>query len=114
MRESAKNRVTTATMRFIDFSSVIAMRWWFGYLIAWLALVQELLFFLLLMSLSGTLRIERFHLAFLGCRKLRQMPNKQNQLPAVLVFLVCAPSRHSREPDAVVNCVVKLSVAQVL
>jgi len=65
MRETVNNNVTTAIVRFIIFSSVIVVRWWFACRIAWLTFVQELLFFYFLLFLPWTLRIERFHLALL-------------------------------------------------
>src|SRR5260370_27489934 len=73
IRESANNRVTTATMRFIMFSSVIVVRWWFGCRIAWLVFVQELLFFYFLLFLPWTLRIERLHLTLLRYLQLRHV-----------------------------------------
>src|SRR5882724_11116002 len=42
------------------------------------------------------------------------MSDKPNQLPAVLVFLVRTPGRHSRQPDAVMDRVVKFSIRQAL
>jgi len=42
------------------------------------------------------------------------MPNEQDQLPAVFVLLLRAPSRHPREPDAVVNGVIQRPIGQAL
>src|SRR5882762_9737052 len=114
-RERANNRITITTMRFIIFSSLFSVvRWWFGCLITGLVFVQELLFLQFFLLLSRTFRVERFHLSFLRRRKLRKVSDQHNQLPAVLVFLVRTPGRHSREPDAVVNRVVKLPIGQIL
>src|SRR5581483_2343046 len=93
---------------------MILMRWWFRCLMAGLTFVQELLFFLFLLFLSWTLGIQRFHFAFLRGGELGQMSYEKHQLPAVLVFLVRAPGRHSGDPDAVLNGVVKFPIGQVL
>ena len=42
------------------------------------------------------------------------MPYEHHELPAIVVFLRRAPRRHSSEPNAVVNGVVKLSIREVL
>src|SRR6266581_1646788 len=93
---------------------MIVVRWSFGCRLAGLASVQELLFFLFLLSFSRTPRIERFHLTLLRWRELREMPYKHHQLPAILVFLLRAPGRHSGKPNAIVDDIVDLSVREVL
>lgn len=42
------------------------------------------------------------------------MPNKKNQLPAVVVLAGAAPCGHAREADAVVDDVINLPVCEVL
>jgi hypothetical protein len=87
---------------------------WFGCLICWLAFVQKLLFFLLLLFLSGTLWIERLHLAFLDWRELGQVPYEHDELPAIVVFPFRAPGRHTGKPNAIVDDVVDLAVREIL
>src|SRR5438128_8620920 len=86
----------------------------FCFLIAGLTLVQKLLLFQFLLLLSWTFRIKRLHLAFLVCSKLRQMPYEQDQFPAVVIFSLRPPGRHSGKPNAVVDDVVDLSIREVL
>src|SRR6266478_9140353 len=76
--------------------------------------IEELFFFLLLLLLCWAFRIERLHPAFLCWRQLRHVPDEQDQLPAVVVFLLHAPGRHSSQSDTVVDDVVKISVGQPL
>jgi len=42
------------------------------------------------------------------------MPYEHDELPAILVFLLRAPRRHSGQPNAIVDDVVDLSVGQIL
>src|SRR5258708_6550409 len=42
------------------------------------------------------------------------MPYEHDKLPAIVVFLLHAPRRHSGKPNAVVDDVVDLSVREVL
>src|ERR1700694_712990 len=42
------------------------------------------------------------------------MPNEQDELPAIVVFVRRAPRRHSGQSDTVVNGVVQLPISQVL
>ncbi len=74
--------------------------------------IQEL--FLLLLFLGWPFRIERFHFAFLRWREVGQMPYEHDELPAIVVFLLRAPRRHSSKPNAIVDDVVDLSVREVL
>src|SRR5258708_26082359 len=42
------------------------------------------------------------------------MPYEHDELPAIFVFLLRAPRRHSGQPNAIVDDVVDLSVREVL
>src|SRR5260370_18653188 len=42
------------------------------------------------------------------------MPYEHDELPAIIVFFLRAPRRHSGQPDAIVDDVIDLSVGQVL
>src|SRR6267143_2428055 len=77
-------------------------------------IIQEVLFLLLLLFLGWPFRIERFHLAFLRWRELGQMPYEHDELPAIVVFLLRVPRRHSGKPNAIVDDVVDLSVREPL
>src|SRR5713226_9923076 len=76
--------------------------------------IQELFFLLLLLFLGWPFRIERFHFAFLRWREVGQMPYEHDELPAIVVFLLRAPRRHSGKPNAIVDDVVDLSVREPL
>src|SRR5713226_3520640 len=47
-------------------------------------------------------------------RELGQMPNEHDELPAIVVFFLRAPRRHSGQPNAIVDDVVDLSVREAL
>ncbi len=76
--------------------------------------VEKPLFVFLLRAFRGTLRVEHFHLFHFLRSHLRQVPDKENQLPAVIVLAGATPRGHSREANSVVDDLIDLPVREVL
>src|SRR5258705_7745566 len=76
---------------------------------------KKLVFFLLFLAVARALGIVLLHLHALLGGKLRQVPNKANELPAILFRAVrAAKRRHAREAYAVFNNPENLAICQLL
>src|SRR5712691_911689 len=79
-----------------------------------LALIQISLFVFFLCAIYRALRVKLLHLLHLLRSHLRQVANKKNQLPAVVILARDAPRGHSRKADSVVDDVINLPVREAL
>ena len=87
---------------------------WLTGLTAWFSSVQKLFFFLFLLEFFWAFRIKSFHLVLLFRSQLWKMPDEQDQFPAIFVLFVRAPRWHAGEPDAIVDGVIELAIAESL
>ena len=80
----------------------------------WLA-SQKVVFFLIFLAIVGPLRVRVLHLNALLIGKLRQVPDEQNQLPAIFLGAVSAAKRwHTCKADAILDDPEQFSVGKIL
>ena len=76
---------------------------------------QKVLFVFLFVAVVRSFRIHAIHVNTLLLRKLRQVSNKQNELPSIVFLSVSAAKRwHPREPDSVLDDPEKFAVGKIL
>src|SRR5216684_3608260 len=100
------------TIRFIFILRFLVMHFLLHFWV--LAFIQESLFVSFFRTFDCTLWVELLHLLHLLRIHLGEVPDKQNQLPTVVVLAGTAPCGHSRQADSIVDDGIHLTVREVL